>query len=185
MTRLAVLPCLASGRRIWKWGLASRFKEGCITLVLFTEFESTIAVYTVKNWFARFPSPAGMSLTKLSQDGNYTVLNCRGKYCRWWLIYVWIILLQFYFYFWVGHFLGFLWIFPVNLCLSYVYMISDCNFTCGSKKFSWIFGRIWFVDCFTSPYVWIFLDYFKIWFMDCISRLLTRHASLTGLDGFV
>ncbi len=36
--------------------------------------------YTVKNWFARFPSPAGMSLTKLSQDGNYLVLNCWGKY---------------------------------------------------------------------------------------------------------
>ncbi|MFN9899357.1 MAG: hypothetical protein ACK55Z_11325, partial [bacterium] len=26
--------------------------------------------YTVKNCFARFPSPAGMSLTKLSQNGN-------------------------------------------------------------------------------------------------------------------
>jgi hypothetical protein len=33
-----------------------------------------------KKWFAIFPSPAGMSLTKLSLVGNYKIIPGRGEF---------------------------------------------------------------------------------------------------------
>jgi hypothetical protein len=35
--------------------------------------------YTVKKMFAVFPSPAGMSLTKLSLAGNNLIIPCQGE----------------------------------------------------------------------------------------------------------
>jgi hypothetical protein len=41
---------------------------------------SLLSTYTVKKGFAIFPSPAGMSLIKLSLDGNNLIISAQGEF---------------------------------------------------------------------------------------------------------
>jgi hypothetical protein len=42
----------------------------------------TVRAYTVKKRFAIFPSPAGMSLIKLTLDGTNLILPAQGEFCQ-------------------------------------------------------------------------------------------------------
>jgi hypothetical protein len=47
---------------------------------LSTYFPAAEKAYTVKKRFAIFPSPAGMSITKLSLAGNNLIIPAQGEF---------------------------------------------------------------------------------------------------------